>query len=339
MQDIKEYNIAKSEDINDGWMVSTPEDQGMDSARLKQAGAALGRTAACSFIVVRHGVIVYEKYYNQSKKNDCNNVYSVTKSFISALTGIAIREKYIGSTEDKLENYLPQYFNNIKDPHWKDITIRHLLTMTPGFCEDLPKWTGSNDWIKATFELPLNYLPGAKFQYANSASHLLSVVLSAATGTSTYEFAEKYLFKPLAINKKIWSTDPQGNYTGYANLYLRPRDMAKFGLMYLNKGAWGGKQVVPSEWVDESTKVQYDFNKEKDSGFENGYGFKWWISGETGYHMFSAVGYGGQRIDVIPGLDIVTVITSQPNNALSIDDASLVDILEQNVIPSIKDKK
>ena len=338
IQDINKYRISMSNVINDGWNTSTPEEQGMDSGKLSQVGTALEQTDACSFIVVRHGFIVYENYYNQSNKNDCNNIFSVTKSFISALIGIAIREGYIKSPEDKLELYLPGYFVDIKDPHWKDITKKHLLTMTPGFCEDLQKWTGSSDWVKATLGLPLNYLPGEKFQYANSASHLLSFVLTKATGMSTYEFADKYLFYPLGIRKKQWSTDPQGNYTGYANLFLRPRDMAKFGYMYLRNGEWDIKQVVPKEWVEESTRVQFDFNTENQSGYENGYGFKWWINGETGYHMFSALGYGGQSINVIPELDLVVVITSIPDRAMSIDDKQRIEIIEQKVITSIIDK-
>jgi CubicO group peptidase (beta-lactamase class C family) len=106
--------------------------------------------------------------------------------------------------------------------------------------------------------------------------------------------------------------------------------------MYLKNGEWVGKQVVPEEWVRESTKVQYEFNKENQSGFENGYGFKWWINGETGYHMFSALGYGGQSINVIPELDLVVVMTSIPDRAFSIDDSQRMEIIKQNVISAIK---
>jgi CubicO group peptidase (beta-lactamase class C family) len=134
-----------------------------------------------SLIVLRNGKIVYEKYYDAK---GANNVYSVTKSFMSALIGIAISKGYIGSENDTVEKYLPEYFKKLSDPRWKQITIKHLLTMTPGFLEDLNQWTSTGDWVQATFSLPLEYDPGSKFQYANSASHLLSVILTKATGMS-----------------------------------------------------------------------------------------------------------------------------------------------------------
>ena len=313
-----------------------PEAKGMDPAKLEKAAAQLKSTSALSFLVVRDGSLVFEKYYdfNGNNNQSRNNVYSVTKSFISALVGIAVREGYIGSVDDTVEKYLPEYFRQLSDPRWKRITLKHLLTMTPGFCEDLNQMTGSKDWVKYTFSLPLKYDPGEEFQYANSATHLLSVILARATGMSTRDFADKYLFKPLGIIFPEWAQDPDGNYTGYANLYLKPGDLAKFGWLYYCEGKWEGMQVVPEEWVTESTKIQFDFNKGKDTSFENGYGYKWWISNKTGYHAFSALGYGGQSITVIPDLGLEVVLTCLPDS-LSINDEQREQFLKDYVIPSI----
>ncbi len=316
---------------------SSPEEQKMDPELLKQADSYFSTTSICSFIVMRHGNIVYEKYYDKNTPDVYNNVFSVTKSVISALTGIAIREGYIGNTEDKLGKYFPSYVSNAADKGWGDITIKHLLTMTPGFLEDLAQWTNSKDWMEFAFRLPLNYRPGEKFQYANSASHMLSALLTEATGMSTYDFAEKFLFQPMDIQNKKWSQDPSGYYTGYANLFLRPRDMAKFGYLYLNNGKWEGKQLVPEEWVKESTSVMYDFNKEEDGGYVNGYGYKWWINGETGYYMYSALGYGGQSINVIPELDLVVVLTAIPDTPVPMTDKKRIEVLKKYIIPAIKD--
>lgn len=335
-EDIKQYRIQKAED--DGIESSTAQEQGMDADMLGKAGRYLAAYDASSLIVVRHGKIVLERYY-LGDRHSTSNVFSVTKSFISALTGIAIREGFIKDEEDPLEKYLPSYYRNNTNPGWKDINIRHLLMMTPGFSDDMSRWTSSEDWIGFTFGRPLNQKPGQKFEYANSATHLLSAVITDASGMDTLTFAQQNLLEPLHFKNTNWSKDPQGYYTGYANMFLRPRDMAKFGCLYLNNGKWEGKQLVPQEWVQESTKVQYDFNKEEDRGFENGYGLLWWISGETGYHMFSAVGYGGQYIDVIPGLDLVVVITSVPNMALSVDNVIRMELLEKYIIPSIRDKQ
>ncbi len=314
-----------------------PEDKGMVSLRLETAAKKLEVTSAMSFLVVRDGSLVFEKYYKHNGNNNQsrNNVYSVTKSFISALVGIAVREGYIGSVDDTVEKYLPDYFKQLSDPRWKDITLKHLLTMTPGFCEDLDRMTGSKDWIAYTFSLPLKYAPGKEFQYANSASHLLSVILTKVTGMSTKDFADKYLFKPLGIISPEWSKDPEGNYTGYANMYLRPQDMAKFGWLYYSMGKWEGMQVVPGEWVAESTKVQFDFNKGLDTKVENGYGYKWWISNKTGYHAFSALGYGGQSITVIPDLGIEVVITCEPGS-LSVSDEQREQFIKDYIITAIK---
>lgn len=300
----------------------------------EKADGLLSDTLACSLIVMRQDAVLHEKYFGGSGPDDYNNVFSVTKSVVSALTGICIREKFIGGTEDKLARYFPEEVGRETDKRWQDITLGHILTMTPGFVEDLDPWTASSDWIDATFRLPLNYRPGERFQYANSASHLLSVVLTKASGMSTYELAEKFLFKPMNITQKKWSQDPAGNYTGYANLFLRPRDMAKFGRLYLNKGKWEGKQLIPQKWVEESTTVRYDFNKEEDKGYTNGYGYKWWINGETGYYMYSALGYGGQSINVIPELELVVVITAMPSYNPTITDELRIRLLKEYIIPA-----
>ncbi len=334
-EDLKRYHSQMTED--DGIQNSDAEAQGMDAARLDEAAGYMNTFDTVSFLVVRHGRIVLEKYYSGGRY-DTTNVYSVTKSFVSALTGIAIRDGLIGGTDDSLEKYFPTYYKSISDPGWKTVNIGHLLTMTQGFIEESDGWTSSGDWVGYAFGLPLKDKPGEKFNYANCATHLLSVTVADAAGTDMLSYANKNLLEPLHFKNATWATDSRGYYTGYANMFLRPRDMAKFGCLYLNGGAWEGKQLVPKEWVEDSTRVQYDFNKEEDKGYENGYGYLWWISGETGYHMFSAVGYGGQYIDVIPALDTVVVITSTPNRGMNIDGARHVQLLEKYIIPSIKDK-
>ncbi len=333
--DMKAYQKQQKEVPDDPAAVSTPREQGMDPELLNKADSLFFNTSACSFIVVRHGAIVHEKYSDDSGPDSYNNVFSVTKSVISSITGIAIREGFIGGPGDKLEKYFPTYVSNAADKGWRDITVENLLTMTPGFVEDLSKWTNSKNWLEATFQLPLNYKPGEKFQYANSASHMLSALLTEASGMTTYDLAEKYLFQPMKITDKKWSRDPSGYYTGYANLFLRPRDMVKFGCLYLNKGKWEGKQLVPEEWVEQSTAVRYDFNKEENKGFVNGYGYKWWINGETGHYMYSALGYGGQSINVIPDLDLVVVLTATPDTPVPLTDEMRMEALKKYIIPAV----
>jgi CubicO group peptidase (beta-lactamase class C family) len=148
--------------------------------------------------------------------------------------------------------------------------------------------------------------PGTTFAYNTPAAHLLSGVLTKATGMSMTDFAQQVLFTPLGITPGDWPTDPDGYYAGAHALHLRARDMAKFGYLYLNHGLWDGQQIVPAEWVDASTK------RESVGGFpqEVGYGYLWWVTQEAGHDAYFAAGYGGQYIEVIPDLELVVVITS-----------------------------
>ncbi|MCX8129213.1 MAG: beta-lactamase family protein [Clostridia bacterium] len=337
----KEYKVMreKEEANSKDWVVSTPESQGMNPEVLKRADKVLKRTDALSFLVVRHGRLVHESYYSSAGRDDYNNVFSVTKSFISALTGIAIDRGYIKGIDEKINIYLQGYYSQINDTRKEEITIKHLLTMTPGFVEDFSSWTGSTDWIKHTIRLPLKYDPGQKFQYANSASHLLSAVLTKAVGKSMSEFADQCLFNELGIKDKKWTADPQGYTAGHANLYLRPRDMAKFGLLYLNKGMWNNKRVLSAEWVEESTKKHVDTEPEKTRGTPTGYGYKWWTFEEKGYYIYAAAGFGGQYICIIPDLDIVLVTTSLPGRRGSLDDNYRSVLIKEYIIPSVNDKQ
>lgn len=335
VEDLKQQRVQASDD--DGIENSTAAEQGMDADLLDQGARYMDAYDTLSLLVVRHDKIVLERYYSGGKY-DTSNVFSITKSFVSALTGIAVRKGLVGGIDEPLDKYLPSYFNRDTAPGWKDIRVKHLLTMTPGFVEEGNGWMTGEDWIGSTFKLPLNYRPGEKFQYANSATHLLSAVVTKACGTDMLAFARENLFDRLQFRNASWTADPKGYFLGFSNMYLRPRDLAKFGCLYLNGGKWDGAQLVPEEWVKESTGVRYDFNKEEDKGYENGYGYLWWISGETGRHMFSAKGYGGQSIDAIPDLDLVVVITSTPDSPISVTDDIRMELLKKYVIPAINDE-
>lgn len=311
---------------------ASPQDQGMDPTQYEEALRNLKNTSILSLLIIRNGKIVYQKFYGA---NGRNNIYSVSKSIMSALIGIAIHEGFVQSVDDPVETYLPDCFINISDERWRKITIRHLLTMTPGFCESSDGWMSSEDWIKTILSFPLKYEPGEKFQYANSASHLLSVILTKASGMNTKDFANKYLFEPLGIVSPQWTSDPGGYYLGFSNIYLSTNDLAKFGWLYCSMGKWEGVQLVPEEWVRESTTVRYDFKKERNKEYEIGYGYKWWIDGRHGYHVYSARGFGGQSVSVVPDLGLEVVITSSPGD-LCVNDEVRENLLG-NLIKSCKD--
>ncbi len=190
------------------------------------------------------------------------------------------------------------------------MTLEHLLTMTTGFrCQDsyLYRWSGLNkmreseDWLQFVLDLPMEGEPGERFEYCNGASHLLSGIIQESTGMSANEFAVEHLFSPLGISDVDWSSSTQGISVGYSELRMRPQDMAKIGLLYLNEGRWDGEQIVPSEWVVSSTSHFIP------ATLEDGYGYQWWVD-DSG--MYLALGYRGQFIFVIPEKEMVVVFTS-----------------------------
>jgi CubicO group peptidase (beta-lactamase class C family) len=336
----------------EGWSVSTPEAQGMESAPLvrmmeryeKERAAAAKRgedIAIDSITVVRNGVVVADLYPNPLfEKDQPHIIHSCTKSVVSALVGIAIEQGHIESVDvPVLDFFADKDLENV-DERKKNLTLRHLLAMQTGLdTQDsyLFAWRGlykmldSEDWVQHALSLPMDAEPGTRFDYSNISSFLLSAVLTRATGQDTLSFAREHLFAPLGISDVRWETSPDGIHTGWARMWLKPHDMAKLGLLYLQKGRWEAKQVVPARWVEESTRAQanpkaYRYFAAEDGGtdyttstgywvfanlfrpFSDGYGYQWWLDGEG---MYTALGHQGQFITVVPEKNLVVVFTGK----------------------------
>jgi CubicO group peptidase (beta-lactamase class C family) len=243
-----------------GWRTSTPEKQGMDPAKLIIADEFIQNRLpdAFSLLVIKNGYLVFEKYYSWGSPEKYTVVHSVTKSVMSALIGIALDKGYLKSLDQKLSDFFPEYITDGLDPRTREISLRHLLTMSAGFRwndrgAEMRFWYSSSNWAKFTIELPQDSNPGEKFTYNSSLSHLLSIILSKATKTSTLEFARQNLFEPLGIQSAFWHQGPQGYYIGGFGLGLSARDLAKIGFLYLNNGYWNDQSIVPEYWVKEST--------------------------------------------------------------------------------------
>ncbi len=320
------------------WSTSAPEAQGMRSPVLAQADEYIAGSFpnVYSLLVVRHGYLVYEKYYNGMDADNANRVYSVTKSVLSALTGIAIEQKLIQSVDQPVAELLPEYFEQIDDAAKKEITVRHVLTMSGGL-ESIDKnyapFFSSPDWLAYTLSLPFTDKPGARFAYNTGLTQFLANGIAQTSGMDAKEYAEKYLFSEIGMHCESWDRDPDGHYGGGTGLYLTPRDMARFGYLYLNSGEWDGRQVVPGEWVEESTKKQIAASGQTD------YGYLFWLEAahddakNTDYNTYRADGAGGQKIIVVPELDMVAVITANEYNA-SPSEADTQNIVYKYVIPS-----
>jgi len=299
----------------DGWLTSTPEEQGMSSAKLQEMMDYIQSDYYIihSILVVRNGYIVWEEYPATGYDADTLHLlFSVTKSFTSCLTGIAIDKGFIGGVSETMLSFFPNRTVENLEGGKERITLENLLMMRSGMFWDessAPYDSPENgvyhinreDGLKWCLDLPMVAVPGQLWHYNTGSSHILSGVIHSATGTSTLDFAKEYLFGPLGITDVIWARDMGTTYKGGFDLQLTPRDMAKFGLLYLNGGLWDGRQIISSSWVENSTSTLTRLDDDQ------GYGYHWWTMPEV--NVFHASGLYGQGIFVSPEEDIVFVLT------------------------------
>ncbi len=322
------------------WLMADPEAVGMDPVKLKDLEAMIKHQYSNinGIVVVRKGYISFERYYNGYCPHDTHHVASVTKSVISALVGIAIDAGYIKSIDQKVLEFFLEYAGS-GDIRKRTITIRHLLTMTAPFPfswkegdrrghEPLDRLRRQRSWIMYILNLMgQNGQPG-RFQYYTAGAHLLSAIITRTTGMCAREFANLQLFRPIGMrgipdremksfglddvfgsNITGWIKDPDGYTAGGWGLTLTPRDMARFGFLYLNCGIWDDKQIISKTWVNESTNMSIALDSKGNN--YNGYGYLWWLRGEGGTYAYSALGDGGNVICCIPEKDIVVAIASR----------------------------
>ncbi len=329
-----------------GWKTTRPEAEAMDSTILAQIDRYVADTfpTLLSVLLVRHGSLVFERYYQGYCAVDSVNSKSVTKSIISTLVGIALREQYVTSLDQQVVEFFPQDFPVDGDLCKRAITLRHLLTLRSGLSwmerseESLPALFASPNWIQHGLSLPLLHAPGEGFAYSTMDAHLLSAVLARVTGMSTLAFANHALFGPLGCKATRWASDPQGYQIGGSELYLTPRAMAKVGYLYLRRGRWEGQQLIPHEYLEASTRTQVVPGVSM--VVPDTYGYLWWVSTVGPYASFYALGYGGQTIYVIPALDVVLVTTARwevPADLGAGPRTFLLahDLVEQFVLPAV----
>jgi CubicO group peptidase (beta-lactamase class C family) len=295
------------------WQTSSPEEQGMDSKELAKL-VDLGTTLSLdSLLVQRHGKIVAEAYYAPYAAGIPHAIYSATKAIISTLMSIASKDGLLGSPSLRVFDFFDHRSIANVDDRKKAITVQSLLDMTSGIEWSMPdsmfEMERSPDWVKFVLDRPMSSTPGDVFNYSNGNAHLLSAIITKLTGMSALEYAKAKLFGPLGINDVFWQCDPQGISNGGQGLYLQPRDMAKFGYLYLRNGAWEGKQLLPSDWIDKVTHATVDPHAPGEP--ELRYSNFFWVLPDK--HIYMAAGYHGQVIMVFPDLDVVAVTTGRDN--------------------------
>ncbi len=325
------------------WTNAPPEEHGFDPYLLdtltqKISARTFGRIT--SLLIVRNGYLVYEEYFRGYTRDSLVDIYSCTKSVASALMGIAIDEGSIGGVDDRLFDYLDGYNlfpHGSQDSVYREsMTLEHLLTMTSGFSwEEMDirygepgniynEMVNSEDWIQFTLDRPVEFEPGATFEYNTGLSGLMAVVLQNSTGQRADDYARDKLFRRIGINKYSWRMTPKGLPMTGNGLKLRPRDMAKFGWLYSQKGVFNGDTVVPSWWVQASHQPHFNLPDGRS------YGYQWWLAplaDDPGNPIMMpyAMGYGHQHIIVPPVYDLVIVITA--DNRQDFPDSYILDII------------
>lgn len=317
----------------EGSPTASAESAGLDRHLADAIDQLVGRetTYVRAVLVARQGSLAVERYYRSTAPTDRADIHSVTKSVMSALIGIAIAEGKIPGVQPTLAELLPSY-RSVMSPGMATVTLAQLLTMTaglPGDPDTPPNiaLVDGTDWV--TDILGGTPTPGEVFRYSSAGSHLLSAILVEATGLSTLSYARSSLFDPLGFDVPTdaaepawgpgieaamtgpgfaWATDTEGIQMGYSGLKLSARELAVFGQLYLDGGRWKDQQIVPQAWVTESTRAQVPV-PDTTSGLDLGYGYQWWVNQSPPHPGYAAVGFGGQRIFVIPDLDLVAVVT------------------------------
>jgi CubicO group peptidase (beta-lactamase class C family) len=305
-----------------GWKFISLKEAGIDSLVLDSINSEIlvqqkKNSDYRSFLIVKGNYLSYEKYYDGGGKVKLNSLKSVTKSVNSLLVGKAIELKLIKGVDQKISDFFPEYFKKVTDERKREITIENLLTMSAGF-----RWNNFGGKYRSGWDLykgnrheymithtVMENEPGEVYNYNSGLSHMLSGIITNESGMSTANFAEKYLFDSLGIKKYKWTADRNGYNLGNSELFLSSKDMAKIGLLVLRKGFWFDKQLIEKDWIEEmlSPKIETAGVGKKYCKY---YGYQWWIKNYKGINIYFAAGYGGQYIFVIPGYDLVSVVTT-----------------------------
>ena len=352
------YTYSIPAQTNDGWATGHLDDHGFDSARIMEMmdGINTGRFLGIdSVTIVRNNTLLLHAVYPRSLEqfddwigntdSERHVMHSTSKSFTSALIGIAIDQGYIASVDIPFYD-LFSYGNYMNpDPRKATMTLEDALTMRLGLQWDewsLPYGTVGNDledltrnntdYAKALLDLPMVSNPGTSFTYNTAATIAIGQALQNAVGVPMADFADMHLFLPLQIQTAEWGRTPTGLPNGGSGLFLEPRDMIKFGQLYISGGVWNGEQVISSAWSGVSVEQHVILNWDLSSG----YGYQWWLGGfglrGQLIEAWSTRGFGGQDIFCIPSLNLVVAFTGQNYTS---DETLPFSLMQDYILPSI----
>ena len=361
------YQYSVPVQLDDGWETSSLTGVGLDEGYFVSLMNELEKTEnhrIHSLLIIKNGKLVFEEYFHGDKfnlaqftgetgfdMNDTHNLCSATKSFTSALIGIAIDKHFMKNVKHGVFEFFPEYQDLlVSSPEKRGINIEHLITMASGITwddetysyqdsrNDLTQMFNSSDPIRYVLSKDLYATPGTMFRYSNCNSNVLGEIIKRSSGQRLDDFARDYLFSKLGITNYEWQMMPNNVVFASGDLRLCPRDMAKFGYLFLKKGMWGEERIISEEWVDISTTKFFDVSNDT-NGFDwaDGYGYHWWqwerINGIE-FNAYFAAGWGGQWIIVNPENELVIVSTA--GNYYTDVKIPIETIISDYLLPSIR---
>ena len=295
---------------------SSPEAQGVSSADVRAYVVEADRTIhdMHSFVLLRHGNVVAEGWWKPEAADKPHVMWSVSKSFNSTAVGLAIAEGKL-ALDDPILKFFPDQAPAEPSENLKSVRVRDLLTMSSGQESEVKFSFVDGPTVKGFLEHPFPFKPGTHFIYNTAGSYVLSAIVTKVTGQTVLDYLKPRFFEPLGIDSPRWDTSREGNSLGGYGLFLRTEDLAKLGQLYLQKGKWHGKQIVPESWVEQATSKQVDNDKapsaRNKSDWSQGYGFQFW---RCRHNAFRADGKDGQFCIVLPDEDAVVAITADTHD-------------------------
>jgi len=361
------YKYSAPQDIGDGIDVSTLSDEGLNEIRfinMMEAVKADPFNRIHSILVFKNNKLVFEEYFEGFALNNDpfgsdgelmtytrdteHYLASISKSVTSALVGLAIDHGFIGSVNDKIYEYLPEY-SDILTGEKSEITIEHLLTMSSGLpwdefsypighpLNDHTPLFNSADPIRWVLERPMEYPPGTKFVYNSGTTNVLAAIVEESSGSTLEEFLDSYLLNPLGIYNPdyLFQRFSNGRFFASGGLYMSARELCKIGLVFLNEGKWKGSQIISSEWVSESHKERITFSNP--TSHIDSYGYQWWRNtyevGQKDFYTYFGLGWGEQILFIFPDEDlIIQFYSGYFQNDPAIYPA---DLVEEYILPTL----
>jgi CubicO group peptidase (beta-lactamase class C family) len=310
---------------------SSPELQGVKSAGILNFINAVEtkKLNLHSLMILRHGKVLAEGWWEPYQANLKHTLYSLSKSFTSSAIGFAAAEGKL-TVDDKVISFFPEALPDMVSENLGKMRVRDLLTMRAGHEQDSTpslRESGDSNWIRSFLAFPVKKEPGTFFVYNSGATYMLSAIIQKLTGQTLINYLTPRLFVPLGIEGADWEVDPNGIDTGGWGLRVKTEDIAKFGQLYLQKGIWNGKQILPEKWVAEATSAHVP-SKETESDWEQGYGYQFWRCRHEAYRGDGAF---GQYCIVVPEQDMVVAITSETG-----DMGAVMDQIWKYILPAVQ---